>query len=46
MLIDFSKTDKTEIYHLMASIVVPRPIAWAATEGMVDNIAPFSYFTD
>ena len=29
----------------MASTVIPRPIAWIATEGEVLNIAPFSYFT-
>ena len=29
----------------MASSVIPRPIAWIATEGEVLNIAPFSYFT-
>ena len=45
MLIDFSQTDKSQRYHLMSSIVVPRPVAWVSTFGVVDNIAPFSYFT-
>ncbi len=35
-----------EIYKLMATYIVPRPIAWIVTqneEGLI-NIAPFSYF--
>lgn len=45
MLIDFKEKTAPERYHLMASSVVPRPIAWIATQGEVLNIAPFSYFT-
>lgn len=45
MLIDFKEKTAPERYHLMASTVIPRPIAWIATEGEVLNIAPFSYFT-
>ena len=50
MLIDFKEKDPTARYHLMTNIIVPRPIAWVVTEGMVEgeavsNIAPFSYFT-
>ena len=45
MLIDFQEKTAPERYHLMASAVIPRPIAWIATEGEVLNIAPFSYFT-
>ncbi len=35
-----------EIYRLLTSIVVPRPIAWVGTRslGGVDNLAPFSFF--
>ncbi|MFQ5451172.1 MAG: flavin reductase family protein [Nitrospinaceae bacterium] len=35
-----------EIYHLMNSIVQPRPIAWIATvsEKGTHNLSPFSYF--
>lgn len=35
------------IYHLLNSIVVPRPIAWVSTRSAdgVDNLAPHSYFT-
>lgn len=35
------------IYHLLNSVVVPRPIAWVSTrsEAGVDNLAPHSYFT-
>ena len=45
MLINFKEKTAPERYHLMASSVVPRPIAWIATQGEVLNIAPFSYFT-
>lgn len=33
-------------YHLLTSLVVPRPIAWVSTRSPagVDNLAPFSYF--
>ena len=50
MLIDFQKKSPTQRYHLMTNVIVPRPIAWVATEGKIEgenvtNIAPFSYFT-
>jgi len=50
MLIDFQEKDPTTRYHLMTNVIVPRPIAWVVTEGVVEgkqviNIAPFSYFT-
>jgi flavin reductase (DIM6/NTAB) family NADH-FMN oxidoreductase RutF len=45
MIIDFKEKTASERYHLMASAIIPRPIAWIATEGEVLNIAPFSYFT-
>lgn len=45
MFIDFQEKTAPERYQLMASTVIPRPIAWIATEGEVLNIAPFSYFT-
>lgn len=45
MIIDFKEKTAPERYHLMASSVIPRPIAWIASEGEVLNIAPFSYFT-
>lgn len=34
-------------YHLLTSIVAPRPIAWISTvnEDGVPNLAPFSFFT-
>lgn len=33
-------------YHLMTSLVVPRPIAWISTrsENGAENLAPFSFF--
>lgn len=45
MLIDFNEKTPTERYFLMASTIIPRPIAWIATQGEVLNLAPFSYFT-
>lgn len=35
-----------EMYHLMTSLVVPRPIAWVGSRSAsgVDNLAPHSYF--
>jgi flavin reductase (DIM6/NTAB) family NADH-FMN oxidoreductase RutF len=45
MLIDFKDKTPTERYFLMANSVIPRPIAWIATQGEVLNLAPFSYFT-
>jgi len=46
VIYNYKDLDKTKIYGLMASTVVPRPIAWIVTEGKdkVINIAPFSYF--
>ena len=43
---DFAATPKPDIYKLLASTVMPRPIAWITTqdaEGRV-NAAPFSFF--
>src|SRR4051812_23578929 len=36
-----------DLYFLLNSVVVPRPIAWVATraEDGTDNIAPHSFFT-
>ncbi len=45
MLINFQGKTPPERYQLMSSAVIPRPIAWIATQGEVLNIAPFSYFT-
>jgi len=45
MLIDFKEKSAPERYYLMASSVIPRPIAWIATQGEVLNLAPLSYFT-
>ncbi len=45
-IINFNEIDKLDRYKLMASNIIPRPIAWIVTEndGII-NIAPFSYFT-
>lgn len=36
-----------EVYHLLNSVVVPRPIAWVSSINAdgVDNLAPHSFFT-
>lgn len=46
MLFDFSALNGSDCYKLMASTVVPRPIAWVVSrspEGRL-NAAPFSFF--
>lgn len=46
MQIDPAGLEKAQLYHLMISCVVPRPIAWVSTiapDG-TPNAAPFSYF--
>src|SRR5271170_1771125 len=46
MQLTLSELDAKQRYHLLSSIVVPRPIAWVTTlneDGGV-NAAPFSYF--
>lgn len=45
--IDPDERSGRELYRLMISLLVPRPIAWVGSrsaEGR-DNLAPFSYFT-
>ncbi|MCB9777463.1 MAG: flavin reductase family protein [Alphaproteobacteria bacterium] len=46
MYIDPQDWSGTEVYRLMTSLVVPRPIAWVGSRSRagVDNLAPFSYF--
>ena len=36
-----------DVYPLLTSVVVPRPIAWVSTRSAdgVDNLAPHSFFT-
>lgn len=45
--LDPAALERTDAYHLLNSLVVPRPIAWVSTlsEAGVANIAPHSYFT-
>jgi flavin reductase (DIM6/NTAB) family NADH-FMN oxidoreductase RutF len=45
--IDPAAMEPNSVYHLLNSLVVPRPIAWVSTvsEAGVANIAPHSYFT-
>jgi len=45
-MIDMQTLNPKEIYKLMATHIIPRPIAWIVTqnsEGLI-NVAPFSYF--
>lgn len=44
--IDPDAVDARTRYHLLTSLVVPRPIGWLGTFGpdRVPNLAPFSYF--
>ncbi|KAF7789291.1 hypothetical protein EIP86_000233 [Pleurotus ostreatoroseus] len=45
-LVDTSKTEPAELYALMISGIVPRPVAFVSSvsESGVDNLAPFSWF--
>jgi flavin reductase (DIM6/NTAB) family NADH-FMN oxidoreductase RutF len=47
LALDPSSTNYTDIYKLMVSAIVPRPIAFVSTraEDSTLNLAPFSYFT-
>ena len=44
-VIDPATTPRGAIYHLLNSIVAPRPIAWVSTRSAagVANVAPHSY---
>jgi flavin reductase (DIM6/NTAB) family NADH-FMN oxidoreductase RutF len=46
MQLSLSELSASKKYHLLSSLVVPRPIAWMTTlnEGGSVNAAPFSYF--
>jgi flavin reductase (DIM6/NTAB) family NADH-FMN oxidoreductase RutF len=46
MLFDFAAIPPENIYKLLVSTVVPRPIAWVTTQDLDDsvNAAPFSFF--
>ncbi|NPA58043.1 MAG: flavin reductase family protein [Aquificae bacterium] len=46
MEINFSSLDPKQVYKLMTSTIVPRPIAWISTVSRdgIYNLAPFSYF--
>lgn len=47
MILDYKEQSSAKRYNLMASCIIPRPIAWISTfnEDKSINIAPFSYFT-
>jgi flavin reductase (DIM6/NTAB) family NADH-FMN oxidoreductase RutF len=46
MQIDPKEQASRNIYHLLTSVVIPRPIAWVSTQSRegVLNLAPFSFF--
>lgn len=46
MELDPATLHARDVYALMTSLLVPRPIAWTGTRSAsgVDNLAPFSYF--
>lgn len=46
MNLEANKIDPKDMYHLMNSIIIPRPIAWISTisKSGITNIAPHSYF--
>jgi len=46
MQVDPTNLDPRDVYRLMISVVVPRPIAWVSTRSVDGalNAAPFSYF--
>jgi len=51
MLVELDALSPAAVYHLMAQVVVPRPIAWVVSDNGEDaeadarwNLAPFSYF--
>jgi flavin reductase (DIM6/NTAB) family NADH-FMN oxidoreductase RutF len=46
MQIDASTMRGRDLYRLMTSLIVPRPIAWVGTRSPsgLDNLAPFSFF--
>jgi flavin reductase (DIM6/NTAB) family NADH-FMN oxidoreductase RutF len=47
MLIELDKLEAQQAHDLLASAIVPRPIAWVSTVNPVGehNLAPFSFFT-
>lgn len=46
MILEPSDFEKKELYSLLLSVIVPRPIAWISTigESGIPNLAPFSFF--
>ena len=46
MTIDAKSLSAKDHYHVMASTVIPRPIAWVSTKGADGscNLAPYSFF--
>ena len=46
MMFDMSKLDPTDVYKLLVSTVVPRPIAWITVKDVDGslNAAPYSFF--
>jgi len=47
MIVDPGQATLAELYRLLISVIVPRPIAFVSTRGAdgAHNLAPFSFFT-
>lgn len=46
MEFDPSSMERRDVYKIMASCIIPRPIAWVSTQDKagINNLAPFSFF--
>jgi len=47
MLLELENMEKSDVYHVLTQVVVPRPVAWVLSsndQGSL-NLAPFSYFS-
>ena len=47
MILDMSKLASADVHHVLAQVIIPRPIAWVLTDNGNDtyNFAPFSFFS-
>jgi flavin reductase (DIM6/NTAB) family NADH-FMN oxidoreductase RutF len=47
MIFDPSDHPYSKTYHIMSSLIIPRPIAWISTVSSdgIHNLAPFSFYT-
>ncbi|WP_415886061.1 hypothetical protein ACMXYO_15645 [Neptuniibacter sp. QD37_6] len=47
MLLELENMEKSDVYHALTQVVVPRPVAWVLSSNQQGalNLAPFSYFS-